>query len=181
MAKDSLSSIIGLGAAGLAAYWLYNNWASLTSPAPVVAGPLNPTSASKETTNPAPTSTTPPPAPTQPVVPDWMANLDALRQKLESMAGGPSVDIDQWVYQYNQLRQQRNMGTLTGPQIAAILAVNPATVANRSTPIPSSEFVNDIFGLGYGLQGLRGLRGIGARRGFWPIMQVPYATRRRIA
>lgn len=167
MAKDSLGTIIGLGAAGFAAYWLYNN--VLNAPAVAVAAPA-----------PAPTSTTPPPAttPAAPAVPDWMTNLDALRQKLESLAGGSSFDVDQWVYQYNQLRQQRNMPLMTGPQIAAILAVNPATASNRSQTIPSSEFVNDIFGLGYGLQGLRGMGAVRRQPAFWPIMRVPYTMRR---
>jgi hypothetical protein len=169
MAKDSLGTIIGLGAAGFAAYWLYNN--VLNAP----AGPI--TSASHETTNPV-TSTTPASTPAVPAVPDWMANLDALRQKLETMGGGAANNIDQWVFQYNQLRQQRNMQQLTGSQIAAILAVNPATVANRAAPIPASEFVNDIFGLGYGLSGLRGMGAVRRQPAFWPIMRVPFSTRR---
>lgn len=173
MAKDSMGTIIGLGAAGFAAYWLYNNVLNAPAAAPSPPAPA------------APTSTTPPPdtTPAVPAVPDWMANLDALRQKLESMGGASSNNVDQWVFQYNQLRQQRNMQQLTGSQIAAILAVNPATAADRTKTIPASEFVNDIFGLGFGLQGLR-RSGMGAVRWqpvFWPIMRVPFSTRRRIA
>lgn len=167
MAKDSLGSIIKLGVFGVAGYWLYNTFFTATAAAPIVSTPA---------TAPASTSTSGTVATGTPVTattPAWMANLNALSTQLQTMSGGgASQDIDQWVFYYNQLRQQRNMPLLTGDQIISLLNVNPATAATRSTPIAASEFVNDIFGLGYGLQGLR--RGMGAARRFNPIMRLGY-------
>jgi hypothetical protein len=167
MAKDSLGSIITIGAVGLGAYWLYTNFFSSTVAAAPAVAP-----ATGSTTPAAPAGAGTPTATTTPV---WMANLNALATQLQTMSGtGAAQDIDQWVYYYNQLRQTRNMPTLTSDQIIALLNVNPATASNRTTPIAASEFVNDIFGLGYGLQGVR--RGMGAVRGRNPIMPVRFRS-----
>lgn len=170
MAKDSLGTIIGLGVAGVAAYWLYETFFVSAAATPAATAPASTSSTGTVATGTPATSTTP----------GWMANLNALGTQLQTMAGGPgSHNIDQWVFYYNQLRQQRNMPTLTGAQITALLAVNPATAADRTAPIGASEFVNDIFGLGYGLQGVNRWRGMGALRLANPVMVLPFATRRR--
>ena len=174
MAKDSLGTIIGLGAAGFAAYWLYSNRGTLFAAPAVVAPPAGTgTGVQPAPTTPTSTDTAPTgkggginPA----ALPPYMANLAALTTQLQTMAGSPNQSIDQWAFYYNQLRQQRNMPELTGAQVSAILAVSPATAADRTAQIAAQDFTNDIFGLGYGLQGVR--RGMGAR--FNPIMRVPY-------
>jgi len=166
MAKDSLGSIITIGAVGFAGFWLYSNWSTLFAPATAAV--------------PVGTGTGVQPAPTTPAnnpaaaTPTWMTSLAALGNQLQTMAGSPQQDVDQWSTQYNNLRQQRNMPELTGPQVAAILAVNPATAANRSATIGAPEYVNDIFNLGYGLQGIR--RGMGAARRMNPIMPVRFRS-----
>ncbi len=168
MAKDSLGSIITIGAVGLGAYWLYNTFFSAAAPVtPAAAAPASTSSSGTVATGTPVAATTP----------AWMANLNALATQLQTMSGtGAAQDIDQWVYYYNQLRQTRNMPTLTSDQITALLNVNPATAATRTTPISASEFVNDIFGLGYGLQGLRRGRGMGAARVFNPIMPLRFRS-----
>jgi len=160
MAKDSLGSIITIGAVGVGAWWLYNTFFSATA------------TAAATTATPALVTTTNPLNNAAAAVPAWMASLAALGTQLQTMAGSSMQDIDQWSTFYNNLRQQRNMPELTGPQVAAILAVNPATAANRSATIGAPEYVNDIFNLGYGLQGVR--RGMGAR--FNPIMPVRFRS-----
>jgi hypothetical protein len=163
MAKDGIGTIIGLGVAGVAAYWLYETFF-------VKVAASAPASTSSSGTVATGTTST---------LPAYMANLAALTAQLQTMSGqsGP-LNIDQWVYQYNQLRQQRNMLTLTADQVSALLNVNPKTAADRTVPIAASEFTNDIFGLGYGLQGVNPWRGLGALRLASPVMVLPFATRR---
>ncbi len=175
MAKDSLGTIIGLGVAGVAGYWLYNNFFSAASaPASTSSTGTVATGTSSTATNPA--AVIPGPDPST-GYPPYMASLPALSSQLQTMTGGGSAqDVDQWVFQYNRLRAARGMSPLTADQIIAILNVNPATKATRSTPIAASEFSNDIFGLGYGLAGARRWRGMGAARGFNPVMVLPYRT-----
>ena len=170
MAKDEMGSIITIGAVGLGAYWLYSS------------GFLSSLLGSPTAAAVAPAASTPvvaaPPATPNPLnspaaaVPSWMASLAALGSQLQTMAGSAQQDVDQWSTYYNNLRQQRNMPELTGDQVGAILAVNPATQANRSATIGAPEYVNDIFNLGYGLQGIR--RGMGAARRMNPIMRLGY-------
>ena len=165
MAKDGLGTIIGLGVAGVAAWWLYETF--FTTPA--AAAPASTSSSGTVATGTTSTAT----------LPAWMANLGALGTQLQTMTGGgASQNIDQWVYYYDQLRQQRNMPTLTSAQVQTILNVNPATAADRTVPIGVSEFVNDVSGLGLGLQGVNPWHGMGALRLASPVMVLPFATRR---
>lgn len=164
MAKDSLGSIITIGAVGVGAYWLYNTFFSAPAVVPVASAPASTSSSGTVATGTPAAATTP----------AWMASLAALGSQLQTMAGASQQNIDQWSTYYNNLRQQRNMPELTGAQVSAILAVNPATVASRAATIGAPEYVNDIFNLGYGLAGVR--RGMGAVRTFNPIMRLPFRT-----
>lgn len=133
-------------------YWLYNQFVS--APAAAAAAAPSPSAAAGSAPTPGTSASS------ESTYPAWMTSLAALASQLQTMAGSPTQSIDQWVYYYNQLRQQRNMAELTGAQVTSILNVSPATQAVRTTPIAAQDFVNDIFGLGLGLSGVNS----GARR-----------------
>ena len=177
MAKDSMGTIIGLGVAGVAGYWLYNTFfAPATAPASTSSTGTVATGTASTATNPA--AVIPGPDPST-GYPPYMASLAALAAQLQSMTGGGAAqDVDNWVMQYNALRAARGMSPLTAAQVTAILGVNPLTAATRTTPIAAGDFTNDVFNLGLGLQGAKSWFGMGALRLANPVMILPFATRR---
>ena len=127
--------------------WNPDTFGCSGAPAPPVSTPA--------TVIPPPTSA---PVETGNTTPAWMTSLSALAAQLQSMSGqSGNLNVDQWSYYYNQLREQRGMPDLTGAQVSAILALDPS--GNRSDTISATQYVNDIFNLGQGLSG--GIVGFG--------------------
>lgn len=151
------------------------NPAAPAVPAPTqqtITSPMAATMAPGAPVQPSPSASTSAPAPATVVtggsnVPVWMTSLPALANALHAAAGSDSQSVDQWVYYYNNFRSQRGMPALTSDQLIALLSSFgfPAdSSAARSTAISSTQFVNAIFGLGLGLQGLGEIVNIAPRK-----------------
>lgn len=184
MAKDGLGTIIGLGVAGVAAYWLYETFFVNATPAtPTASTPAAPTGSGGGTVAAS--------------TPAWMASLPALGSEMVTRAGADNNAVSIWNGIYNQLRAQRNMAPLTSDQAASILnsfgfggtpinalqasllqATGETAEQVASTPVSAAQYTNAIFGLGLGLRGVNAWRGMGAFRPANPIMVIPFATRR---
>jgi hypothetical protein len=136
-----LGGIVKIGLIGGAAYFGYNylvnsglwaEWFGGSAAIPPATVPIN-TPASSSTTPPAtstpPAATTPPPAPLAPVS----------RTALIAAAGGPAVtlDVDQWVYYYQQLTGTQ----VTGGQVNTLLGATNQTAANRGALLSVDQFL----------------------------------------
>jgi hypothetical protein len=186
MAKSDLETIIGLGIAGVGAYWIWSSGLlnSLFTPAVAAAAPAGgvipastppPTSTSivpvPVTQTPAAPSTPPATPPATPMLSSTPGNA-TLAAQIQQLAGtADPLTPDQWNYYYNQIMATRAAvmaqdgvpggaaTALTGTQFEAVLAALGLTDATRATPVSLGQFVNALTA-----QGLSGLNALHYRR-----------------
>lgn len=164
MAKSDLGTILGLGIAGVGAYWLWSSGtlSSLFGSTTAVATPAGgviPASTPPPTTSgvvPAPVAQTPTAPGTPPPAPPFVSvspGNATLATQIQSIAGAGPMNPDQWNFYYNQILTGRGGQPLTGVQFDGVLTALGLTTATRSNPITLAQFVAAL-----GAQGLSGLQ-----------------------
>lgn len=147
MARDSggIGGVVKIGLVGVAGWFGYNYlvnsglWGQWfggapsagssqlpTPPAPAAPAPAAPAA-------PAPAPAAPPLAPT--------ATTPVSRAALIAAAGGPGIllDVDQWVYYYNQ--QKPPTLQVTGAQVNTLLNATGGSATNRAAQITVDQFL----------------------------------------
>jgi hypothetical protein len=165
MAKGiDFGTIIGLGIAGLGAWYLYENWNILfptvtTAPAATPAGGIVAAGTPSTVTTATPTPATTTTVSTTPAVAG--ATPTTLQQQIQAMAGAGvnMLDPDQWNYYYNAILAGRvpPQPAVSSAVFEGILGNLGLTDATRSTNVTLPQFMQAL--ASQGLSGIRSNRG----------------------
>src|SRR5580698_7964103 len=118
MAKSDFGTIIGVGIAGFAAWYLYENWNTLF-PTVTIVPATTPAGGIVAAGTPPAVASVPVQVVTTPtlVTAPLSTGAPTLQQQIQAMAGAGvnSLNFDQWGYYYNQILAGRGQPPLSGP------------------------------------------------------------------